>query len=203
MNIDREHRLELSLRNCLALARRMQSKDPDAWGHVIRFCREAGIEPSILRDAEPGGDPLEARAAEIYDGFEYDGPGEKPPWVPGGNSFKQEEARKRARLEADNAKFAEAAVMRALPFGALAEAMHHAATLLQSKGLAPNTVVGGDLVRHLGALRRCVERTRKLDDCGAESGSSWQSPALESEIEAADKALVFIANLLGLPSEDK
>ena len=95
MNADREHRLELSLRNCLALARRMQSKDPEAWGHVIRFCREAGIEPSILRDAEPGA-ALEARAAEIYDGFEYNAPGEKPPWVPGGNSFKQEEARKSA-----------------------------------------------------------------------------------------------------------
>ena len=61
---DREHRLELSLRNCLALACQKRSRDPEAWGHIIRFCREAGIEPSILRDAEPGGDPLEARAAK-------------------------------------------------------------------------------------------------------------------------------------------
>ena len=210
MNADREHRLELSLRNCLALARRMQSKDPDAWGHIIRFCREAGIEPSILRDAEPGVDGLEARAAEIYGGFEYDGPGEKPPWVPGGNSFKQDEARTIARLEANDAKVAEAAVMtaypearRELPPGALAEAMRHAATLLQPKGLAPKTIIGGDLVRHLGALRRCVERTRKLDDCGAESGSSWQSPGLESDIEAADKALAFIFDMFGVPSEVK
>lgn len=143
MSGDREHRLELSLRNCLALARRMQSKDPDAWGHVIRFCREADIEPSILREAAAAVTPA-----------------------------------------------------------ALSEAMRHAATLLQSKGLAPKTVVV-DLVRHLGALRKCVERTRTLDDCGAESGSSWQSPDLESNIEAADKALAFFFDLFGVPLEAK
>ena len=35
---------------------------------------------------------------EIYDGFLYYGPGSKPAWVPRGNSDKQEEARRLARL---------------------------------------------------------------------------------------------------------
>lgn len=209
MNIDREHRLELSLRNCLALARRMQSKDPDAWGHVIRFCREAGVEPSILRDAEPGVDALEARAAEIYGGFDYDGPGKKPPWVPGGNSFKQDEARTIARLEADDVKRAEAAVMsayaearRQLPPGALAKAMHHAAALLSMDEISDDDP-WCSLLGHMGAIRKFIEAARTLTDSAAESNSSWPSQALESDADAAERALMFIANMLGLPSEDK
>lgn len=43
--------------------------------------------------------PVERRAEEIYDALPYDGAGEKPAWVPNGNSFKQDEARTLARLE--------------------------------------------------------------------------------------------------------
>lgn len=39
----------------------------------------------------------EAIAAIFYDLFSYPGPGAKPAWVPGGNSFKQDEARRLAR----------------------------------------------------------------------------------------------------------
>lgn len=44
-------------------------------------------------------EPVEKRAAEIYAGFVYDGPGEKPAWTPGGNGTKQDEARVLAREE--------------------------------------------------------------------------------------------------------
>ena len=43
-------------------------------------------------------EPVEARAKEIFDGFEYDGTSTNPRWV-GGNSFKQDEARALARSE--------------------------------------------------------------------------------------------------------
>lgn len=220
MSDDREHRLELSLRNCLALARRMQSKDPDAWGHIIRFCREAGIEPNILRDAEPDADALEARAAEIYDGLEYDGPGEKPSWMPGGNSFKQDAARTIARLEANDAKVAEAAVMSAfaearrhLPPGALAKA------ILQSREVTPRTVVG-DLVRHMDAIRKLIDAARE-----SESNPAWpgarrcievaralelarlagesQPIEIESDVDTAERALKSISALLDVPLEAK
>lgn len=44
-------------------------------------------------------EPVESRAAIIYAGFDYDGPGEKPAWAPGGNSLKQDLARMDAREE--------------------------------------------------------------------------------------------------------
>ncbi len=67
----------------------------------------------------------------------------------------------------------------------------------------PQPGVRSEVLKHLDALRKCVERTRKLDDCGAESGSSWQSPELESDIEAADKALTFLCDIFGMPAEVK
>jgi hypothetical protein len=42
-------------------------------------------------------EPVERRAKEIYDAFEYDGVGTKPAWVNGGNGIKQDEARAIAR----------------------------------------------------------------------------------------------------------
>jgi hypothetical protein len=41
----------LALRNVLMLARRLKrgKKIDDAMDHMIRFCREAGVEPTILR----------------------------------------------------------------------------------------------------------------------------------------------------------
>lgn len=46
-------------------------------------------------------EPVERRAKEIYDAFEYDGPSgtTKPKWEPGGNGIKQDEARDLARAE--------------------------------------------------------------------------------------------------------
>lgn len=67
------------------------------------------------------------------------------------------------------------------------------------EGARDQVPVRGEAIKHLGALRKCVERTRKLDDCGAESGSSWQSPELESDIAAADRALKFLYELFGVP----
>lgn len=53
----RINQLERSLRNVLILAtrelRRKQitpERNTEMWGHAIRFCREAGVEPSLLRD---------------------------------------------------------------------------------------------------------------------------------------------------------
>lgn len=57
--------------------------DPDAWDAPANRSYE----------------PVETRAAEIYASFGYDGPGEKPAWMPGGNSLKQDLARYDARLE--------------------------------------------------------------------------------------------------------
>jgi len=44
-------------------------------------------------------EPVETLAKVIYDGFVYDGPAgtKKPAWTPGGNGFKQDEARSLAR----------------------------------------------------------------------------------------------------------
>lgn len=39
---------ESALRNCLLLAMRQARRDSD-WEHIIRFCREGGVEPSPLR----------------------------------------------------------------------------------------------------------------------------------------------------------
>jgi hypothetical protein len=44
-------------------------------------------------------EPVETRAKEIYDFFEFRESGTKPAWVPGGNSLMQDEARICARRQ--------------------------------------------------------------------------------------------------------
>lgn len=44
-------------------------------------------------------EPVETRAKEIYDFFEFREAGSKPAWVPGGNSLMQDEARICARKQ--------------------------------------------------------------------------------------------------------
>lgn len=55
-------KLELALRNCLAMATRMQRRarhpadkttGSDPWGDIVRFCAEAGVTSNILREASP------------------------------------------------------------------------------------------------------------------------------------------------------
>lgn len=171
MNADREYRLELSLRNCLALACQKRSRDPEAWGHVIRFCREAGVEPSILRDAGPGVDALEARAAETYGGFEYNGPGEEclrrgPPTVAARSAGQGDAPRCGAPTD--------------------------------GRDLRRRSLLG-----HMGAIRKFIDAARTLEDGAAESNSTWPSQALESDADAAERALRFIGDLLGVPLEAK
>ena len=58
---DREKKLEVALRNCLAMAVRMQRRGVprhheqvsipgDPWTDIVRFCAEAGVVPNILRE---------------------------------------------------------------------------------------------------------------------------------------------------------
>ena len=53
---------ESALRNCLLMAmRQLHVKHPDSlgyknWEHIVRFCKEGGVEPSPLRAAQPPGD---------------------------------------------------------------------------------------------------------------------------------------------------
>ncbi len=68
---------------------------------------------------------------------------------------------------------------------------------------AQETPVRSEVVKHLEALRKCIERAKTIDDRSAESGSSWQSPELEGDIESAERALAFICELFGVSSEDK
>jgi hypothetical protein len=56
------------------------------------------LDPSPENTAERTAE-IEARAAIIYAGLDYDGSGERPLWVDGGNSLKQDEARRLARAE--------------------------------------------------------------------------------------------------------
>lgn len=63
----------------------------------------------------------------------------------------------------------------------------------------PQPGVRDDVLKHLAALKKSIDRTRTLDDRSAESGSSWQSPELESDIAAADRALKFLYELFGVP----
>ena len=42
----------LAIHNDAALARRLRKTDPENAEHLLRFCREAGWEDSILRDDE-------------------------------------------------------------------------------------------------------------------------------------------------------
>ncbi len=68
---------------------------------------------------------------------------------------------------------------------------------------AQETPVRSEVVKHLEALRKCIERAKTIDDRSAESGSSWQSHELEGDIESAERALAFICKLFGVSSEDK
>lgn len=52
-------KLELALRNCLAMAVRMQRQGvclpANPWADIVRFCAEAGVVPTILREADDAG----------------------------------------------------------------------------------------------------------------------------------------------------
>lgn len=43
-------KLRGALNNCRLLAARDLKKDPEGYGHILRFCSEAGVTRSILRD---------------------------------------------------------------------------------------------------------------------------------------------------------
>lgn len=79
-------------------------------GDAIRqyfFEREEAVsDTSTSRNSTPWDahhnrsyEPVETRAKEIYDFFEYRDVGTKPAWVPGGNSLMQDEARICARKQ--------------------------------------------------------------------------------------------------------
>lgn len=69
--------------------------------HAIDVLKRTIIRAPIAWDANENRsyEPVETLAAEIYDGFVYDGPAgtTKPKWTPGGNGIKQDEARFEAR----------------------------------------------------------------------------------------------------------
>ena len=54
-------KIRLALENCLMLAMRMQRKAHkqhvtcEEWDHIRRFCEEAGVKPSILREEQGNG----------------------------------------------------------------------------------------------------------------------------------------------------
>jgi len=53
---DEIEKLRNALRNCLLLAMRKAHRDPSSdWTHIIRFCKEGGVEPSPLRAAQETG----------------------------------------------------------------------------------------------------------------------------------------------------
>lgn len=78
---------------------------PEGYASGEEFAKDCGFEiakPDPLPwDASVNRwyEPVETRAAEIYAAFPYNGSGEKPAWVPGGNSNKQDDARFDARRE--------------------------------------------------------------------------------------------------------
>lgn len=44
-------RMAYALRNCrLMAAREFHRTESDTWGHILRFCKDAGFEGGILRD---------------------------------------------------------------------------------------------------------------------------------------------------------
>jgi hypothetical protein len=73
----------------------------------MRRWAEVAAEYARLAESRPSDELAEAVARAIYDAMrENDPEGRDRPWVPGGNSRKQEEARSRARAalaEADTA----------------------------------------------------------------------------------------------------
>lgn len=67
----------VALQNCRLLASRENHKAPSkAWGHILRFCAEAGIKSSILRDDASRPDPsldvaqLVAEARKLAIGYD-------------------------------------------------------------------------------------------------------------------------------------
>jgi hypothetical protein len=83
---------------------------PDGYATVKEFLKDCGFEQVDSRPAwdHPSNrsyEPVEKRAKEIYDAFEYDGPPgtKKPAWTEGGNGTKQDEARAIARRELEAA----------------------------------------------------------------------------------------------------
>jgi hypothetical protein len=79
---------------------------PSGYKDAAEFLRDFEFERVDLRPAwdHPANrsyEPVEKRAKEIYEAFEYDGPigTTKPAWEPGGNSTKQDQARRIARHE--------------------------------------------------------------------------------------------------------
>lgn len=88
----------------LAVSKLEEIDELDRHGRYGRLAREA-IE--ALKPEQPAWDagwnrsyePVETRAAEIYATFGYAGPGDKPAWVRGGNSNRQDDARSDARRE--------------------------------------------------------------------------------------------------------
>ena len=78
---------------------------PDGYKNADEFLKDCEFEkvvpPAPAWDApyNYNYEPVERRAAEIYDGFIYPGPGEKPKWIARGNGLKQDVARRLARSE--------------------------------------------------------------------------------------------------------
>lgn len=71
-----------------------------AHGSICAVCDRP--RPAQMEWDHPGNrhhEQVEKLAEEIYGKFEYDGRGDKPRWVPGGNSVKQDQARALARAE--------------------------------------------------------------------------------------------------------
>jgi hypothetical protein len=58
-----------ALRNCLLLAMRKAHRDPSSdWEHIIRFCKEGGVEPSPLRaEKETSADECMAKVRQHFD----------------------------------------------------------------------------------------------------------------------------------------
>lgn len=78
----------------------------DVLRECIKFLRGTCANSSTSRNSEPWDahynrsyEPVETRAKEIYDFFEYRDVGTKPAWVTGGNSLMQDEARICARKQ--------------------------------------------------------------------------------------------------------
>jgi hypothetical protein len=78
---------------------------PEGYESGEAFARDCGFE--IVKPDPDEWDaaynrhyePVERRAAEIYDAYRYVGSGEKPAWAPHGNSLMQDKARREARQE--------------------------------------------------------------------------------------------------------
>lgn len=94
----------------------------------------------------PKADPMrEAIAKEIYDVMPYDSIGDKPKWIPDGNSFKQGEARRRA----DTALASQPA---AAPDTVLEESQALDGTIMQTVRLSD----GSEVVRPLSGVEEIV-----------------------------------------------